>query len=216
MVIEEGHESSHGVSDCRCEHVTPGGPRGFDLISAAGLLGDRLSAADQDILAVGVGWDRTPWTPSEGIGPLGIRTMVVAVDGQRTGYTLIDGNNMDPGLRDHLRDRLLDTTDLDEYEIATTDTHVVNTVTANNQVGSALDHDRLASVIMGTVSAAEADIEPVSVGVGVEQATVTVFGNDRTETLASHANAVITMGGALAVSVIIAATAVSMLIFLFA
>jgi len=93
---------------------------------------------------------------------------------------------------------------------------VVNTVTANNQVGSALDHDRLASVIMGTVSAAEADIEPVSVGVGVEQATVTVFGNDRTETLASHANAVITMGGALAVSVIIAATAVSMLLFLFA
>jgi len=216
VLIVDAHNSNHGVSDHPIEHVTPGSPRGFDLISAAGLLGDRLSAADQDSLAVGVGWDRTPWTPSEGIGPLGIRTMVVAVDGQRTGYTLIDGNNMDPGLRDHLRDRLLDTTDLDEYEIATTDTHVVNTVTANNQVGSALDHDRLASVIMGTVSAAEADIEPVSVGVGVEQATVTVFGNDRTETLASHANAVITMGGALAVSVIIAATAVSMLLFLFA
>lgn len=142
--------------------------------------------------------------------------MVTAVAGQRTGYTLIDGNNMDPGLRDQLRETLLETTELDECEIATTDTHVVNTVAANNQVGAAIDHDRLAAVIAGTVEAAQADLEPVRVGVGLEQATVTVFGNDRTETLASHANAMITMGGALAVSVIIAATAVSMLIFLFA
>jgi Predicted membrane protein len=216
VLLVDAHNSNHGVSDHPIEHVTPGSPRGFDLISAAGLLGDRLSAAERSKISVGVGWDRTPWTLTEGIGPLGIRTMVMAVDGQLTGYSLVDGNNMEPGLRDALRERLLQMTELDEYEIATTDTHVVNTVTANNQVGAAIDQDRLLSVIAGTVDAAHADLEPVSVGVGVEQATVTVFGNDRTETLASHANAMITMGGALAVSVIIAATAVSMLIFLFA
>jgi putative membrane protein len=50
----------------------------------------------------------------------------------------------------------------------------------------------------------------------VERATVTVFGNDRTETLASHANAMISMGGALALSFILAVTAVSALIFFLA
>jgi putative membrane protein len=46
-----------------------------------------------------------------------------------------------------------------------------------------------------------------------ERAEVTVFGNDRTETLASHANAVVAMGGALALAVIATAIAVSTVIF---
>jgi putative membrane protein len=50
----------------------------------------------------------------------------------------------------------------------------------------------------------------------VERAEVTVFGNDRTESLASHANVAVSMGGALAGAVILAAMAVSLLIFLFA
>jgi putative membrane protein len=49
-----------------------------------------------------------------------------------------------------------------------------------------------------------------------ERAEVTVFGNDRTETLASHANAVISMGAALAAMVVLAAMAISVLIFFLA
>jgi putative membrane protein len=49
-----------------------------------------------------------------------------------------------------------------------------------------------------------------------ERAEVTVFGNDRTETLASHANAMISMGSALAAVFILAVFAVSMLIFFLA
>ncbi len=49
-----------------------------------------------------------------------------------------------------------------------------------------------------------------------ERAEVTVFGNDRTETLASHANAMISMGGALAAMFILAVTAISGLIFFLA
>jgi len=45
---------------------------------------------------------------------------------------------------------------------------------------------------------------------------VTVFGNDRTETLASHANAMVAMGGALAVSVVLLSVVLSVLIFLLA
>ena len=49
-----------------------------------------------------------------------------------------------------------------------------------------------------------------------ERAHVTVFGSDRTETLASHANAMLSMGGALAGAVILAAVAISVLIFFLA
>jgi putative membrane protein len=43
-----------------------------------------------------------------------------------------------------------------------------------------------------------------------------VFGNDRTETLPSTANAMVSMGGALAAAFILAVMAVSVLIFLVA
>jgi putative membrane protein len=49
-----------------------------------------------------------------------------------------------------------------------------------------------------------------------EHAEVTVFGNDRTETLASHANAMISMGSALAAAVILAVLTISALLFFLA
>jgi putative membrane protein len=49
-----------------------------------------------------------------------------------------------------------------------------------------------------------------------ETAEVTVFGNDRTETLASTANAMVSLGGGLAAAFIIAVMLISVLIFLVA
>jgi putative membrane protein len=186
------------------------------MIEAAGTAGRRLSTVDRGDLALGVAWDPTPWTAEEGLGPLGIRVAVVDVDGQETAYVLVDGNNMEPGLRGELLDALVAEGPVDAAEILTTDTHVVNTVEADNQVGAAIPWDRLAELVCDLVDEARADREPVEAGAATERATVTIFGNDRTETLASHANAVVAMGGAFAVSVVLAAVAVSVLIFLFA
>jgi putative membrane protein len=98
----------------------------------------------------------------------------------------------------------------------TTDTHIVNTVEADNQVGAVIDHDDLVALVSSLVEEALDDREPVSAGMATERAEVTIFGNDRTETLASHANAVVSLGGALAAAVILAAMAVSVLIFFLA
>ena len=148
--------------------------------------------------------------------PLGVRVAVADVDGHETAYVLVDGNNMEPGLRGELIDALVAQGPVDAAEILTTDTHVVNTVEADNQVGTAVPWDRLEALVCDLTDAARADREPVEAGAATERATVTVFGNDRTEALASHANAVVAMGGAFAVSVVLAAVAVSILIFLFA
>jgi len=85
----------------------------------------------------------------------------------------------------------------------TTDTHIVNTVEAVNQVGGAIPDDELIALIDELVDAAIDDLEPVEAGMASETAEVTVFGNDRTEMLASTANAVVSLGGALAAAFII-------------
>jgi putative membrane protein len=58
------------------------------------------------------------------------------------------------------------------------------------------------------------DLDPVEAGMASERAEVTVFGNDRTESLASHANAMISMGAPLAAAIILSVTVVSLLIVL--
>ncbi|ELZ27107.1 hypothetical protein C474_17204 [Halogeometricum pallidum JCM 14848] len=226
VLLVDAHNSNDGLSGPDLGHVTPGSKRSFDMITAAGRAGETLADAPRDDLSMGVAWEATPWTPAEGIGPLGIRVAVTEVDGQATAYVLVDGNNMEPGLRDAIVSDLTEAGEsdsalgddslLDVAEAMTTDTHIVNTVKADNQVGAALDKTELRERIVALTREALADVEPVEAGMAVERVEVTVFGNDRTETLASHANAVVAMGGAFAASIILAAMAVSVLIFLFA
>jgi putative membrane protein len=214
VLLVDAHNSNDGLSGPDLGHVTPGSQRSFDMITAAGEAGAALSDADRGDLRLGTAWDRTPWEPEEGIGPLGVRVAVTEVGETTTAYVLVDGNNMEPGLRDRILDALPDR--IDDGEAMTTDTHIVNTVEADNQVGAALPADELVALVREVTDEAIADLEPVSGGMATERCEVTVFGNDRTETLASHANAVVSLGGALAAAVILAAMAVSVLIFLFA
>ncbi|SEO44751.1 putative membrane protein [Halogranum amylolyticum] len=234
VLLVDAHNSNNGLDGPDLGHVTPGSRRSFDMIHAAGLAGEAIDDARRGDLSLGTAWDRTDWTPREGIGPLGVRVAVTEVADQTTAYVLVDGNNMEPGLRDRIVTALTDESAtqtatgravaadgaapraVDAVEVMTTDTHIVNTVEADNQVGAALDEDELLDRIADLVAEARADCEPVTAGMAVEEVTVTVFGNDRTETLASHANVAVSMGGAFAAAVILSAMVVSVLIFFLA
>ncbi len=211
-VFIDAHNCNDGLDGDAPGRIGPGSQRSFDLMAATGRLAARLAEAERAPLSVGVAAAETDWTPEDGIGPLGIRVAVFEVDGKRTVYVLVDGNNMDRGLRERITGAL----DADEAEVMTTDTHVVNTVSAANQVGDAIDTDRFVELIVELQTEAEADIEPVEAGLASERAEVTVFGNDRTESLAATANAMVQIGGALLLIVVVAAMAVSVLIFVFA
>jgi putative membrane protein len=210
VLLADAHNSNDGLDGADLGHVTPGSSRSFDMMSAAGETGDRLSTAPESELSVGVGHVETQWEPEDGVGPLGVRVMVTEVEDQRTAYILVDGNNMEPGLRGEILDAL---DGIDNAEVLTTDTHIVNTVEAENQVGGEIAWDDLIETVVTATERAVADLEPAEVGMATEHAEVTVFGNDRTETLASHANAAVQMGGALAASVIITSLALSALLF---
>jgi putative membrane protein len=168
---------------------------------------------NQHALRLGVAHEETPWEPEDGIGPLGVRVAVFEAGGHTTAYVLVDGNNMQPGLRERIVDTI-DTVDL--VEVMTSDTHIVNTVEAENQVGQEIPEADLVALVESLVERAAADLEPVEAGMESEQAEVTVFGNDRTETLASHANAMVSMGFALAGVFVLAVLSVSVLIFVLA
>jgi len=213
VMLVDAHNSNDGLEGGIIGHVTPGSPRSYDLFHAAAEAAEALGEAPRGPLELGTAWDPTDWTAAEGIGPLGIRVAVARVGDQTTAYVLVDGNNMEPGLRAYIVDAL---DAVDAVEVMTTDTHIVNTVESTNQVGEGVDWDELVTVVRRLVGAAIDDLEPAWAGMATEHAEVTVFGNDRTETLASHANAVISMGGALAGAVVIATVAISVLVFLFA
>ncbi|KAA9398461.1 DUF2070 family protein [Haloarcula sp. CBA1130] len=211
VLLVDAHNCNDGLEGDDLGHVVPGSQRSFDMLHGAGQLGSLLTDAETGQLRCGVAWDETPWEPEDGIGPLGIRVCVFEVNGQRTAYVLIDGNNMEPGLRQ----RIIDAAEgVDMMEVMTSDTHIVNTVEAENQVGQAIPEKEIVALIGDLVDRAIADLEPVEAGMASEQATVTVFGNDRTETLASTANAMVSMGGALAAAFILIVMTVSVLIFL--
>ena len=212
VAFVDAHNCNNGVTLDGAGRIDPGSRRSFDLMAATGRLAARLATAERGPLSVGVASATTDWTPEDGIGPLGIRVAVFEVDGRRTAYVLVDGNNMDCGLRD----AIVAVVDADEVEVMTTDTHVVNTVSAANQVGSAIENDRLVELVTKLVEEAETDLDPVEAGLATEQVEVTVFGTDRTEALAATANAMVQIGGALLLIVVAAAVAVSLLIFLLA
>ncbi|USZ69195.1 DUF2070 family protein [Halorussus salilacus] len=219
VMLADAHNCNDGLSDVEdLGHVYPGSERSFDLMEAARDAASELADTPQEGLRLGTAWDPTDWTPREGIGPLGVRVAVFEVGDHRSAYVLVDGNNMEPGLRDRIVAAVgADAAEpVDAVEVLTTDNHVVNKTKSENQVGAAISQGDLVALVEDLVIEASADLEPVEGGMASERAEVTVFGNDRTETLASHANAVISMGGALAGAVVLAAMAISVVVFFLA
>ena len=214
VLLVDAHNCNDGIENVTdIGHVYHGSERAFDMLEAARETGERLAGSPREPLRMGTAWEKTSWTPEDGIGPQGIRVAISEVGEQTTAYVLVDGNNMEPGLRDQIVDAV---DSVDRIEVMTTDNHVVNRVKSQNQVGVAIPQAEVVRRVDALVSRALDDLEPVEAGMATERAHVTVFGSDRTETLASHANAVISMGGALAGAVILAAVAISILIFFLA
>ena len=213
VLLVDAHNCNDGLEGGDLGHVVPGSRRSFDLLAGAGRIGKRLASLDQRPLRLGTAWDGTPWGPQEGIGPLGVRVAVLEAGDDLTAYVLVDGNNMEPGLREQLIGSL---DGVDTAEVMTSDTHVVNTVDAENQVGADLPEDELIDLVQSLVDSAIDDLEPVEAGMATERTEVTVFGNDRTETLASHANAMVPMATGLAAASVVGVLAISILIFLIA
>jgi putative membrane protein len=205
---------AHNCTAPYASSMWAGTKNSFDLISAIREASSRLIQLEplKSDIKLGIARRGPIFRRDEGMGDLGIQVALIEVDGQRTAYILVDANNMVPNLREIIVSALK----VDEAEVMTTDNHVVNSYSGINLLGFKGDNGILLKAIIELVDEAQANLEPVRVGMNTEQASgVSVFGSQKTAQLASTVNAIMAMGGALGISVIIASVAISLLLVIF-
>ncbi len=118
-----------------------------------------------------------------GIGPQGMRAVVVRAAGRTTAYLLIDGNNLVVGLRDPIVEAIQRVVDV--AEVMTTDNHVVHEVDGGvNPVGERYPRDRLVADAVEVVRRAVADLRPTEARFGeADVPSVRVLGPGHTARL---------------------------------
>ncbi|MFB0560576.1 MAG: DUF2070 family protein [Candidatus Lokiarchaeia archaeon] len=126
----------------------------------------------------------------EDIGPTGITVHVVEVEGQKAAYIIIDGNNMAPGLREKIIDAVKKN-GVDEAEVMTSDTHIVNAVSLTpqgyNAVGQVGDHKKLITIIVNMTKEASENVQPVKVAYSIKNAEkIKIIGEKQMQTLTTQ------------------------------
>ncbi len=163
--------------------------------------------------SIGYGRKPVPFSRVQGFGDLGVQVLAVEVGGRRTAYVLLDGNNMIQGARDALVERCLEL--VDEAEIMTTDSHVVNTVTGKNPIGHAVPIAELAPILERVLRAALADLAPTTVAASTAWCEgVVVFGSTRITQLASTVNAMLVFVAPLSLAILLLAFVLSVVAYL--
>jgi len=162
---------------------------------------------------IGVAHTVTPFTREQGFGDLGIQVLVTEVDNQHVAYILIDGNNMAAGVREFLLEKVL--TLVDDAEIMTTDSHVVNTITGKNPVGMNVKADEFLPFVMESVSAALNDLAPAEAAASTAQCEhIVVFGSNRISQLASTVNAMLVFVAPLSLAMLLLAFLLSLIAYI--
>lgn len=191
---------AHNCMDAMENGVFAGTQLAMVYVGAADAAFAGIAQKEQAGFSAGYAGRLLPFSRQEGFGDLGVQVLVVNAGGQKTAYVLFDGNNMQTGARDEIRRRLL--ARVDECEVMTTDTHVVNTVSGRNQVGLRIPVDAFFLLVEEAVLEALADAAPVrSAGATAWCPGIVVFGSQRISQIASTVNGM--MGFLLPVAIII-------------
>ncbi len=135
------------------------------VIDAKAALAAATAAAVTGPIEVGVAVRSGYSIGQDGIGPQGMRALVIRSGGRTSGYLLIDGNNLVVGRRAPLvaaLERIVDVA-----EVMTTDNHVVHEVDGGiNPVGERIPLARLVHDAEEVVTRARADLGAVEVRFG--------------------------------------------------
>ena len=154
-----------------------------------------------------------PFSRKEGFGDQGLEVLVIEAGEQKTAYVLIDGNNVQAGVRDILRTSVLNL--VEEAEIMTTDSHVVNVLSGKNPVGYHVDPELILPYLDQAVKEA---INNLSWGEAAGSTTlcerVRVFGSQRMVQMASTVNAMILFIPPLSAAVLLLAFLLSLMLYM--
>jgi putative membrane protein len=220
-IMSEGHRAfphvgfvdAHNCLTGDISYVTPASMVATEYLRASNLAFDETPNLPRYPLFAGIAHVAVPFTREEGFGDLGIQALVVRVNGQTTAYVLFDGNNMHEGVREVLRDRLLSM--VDEAEIMTTDSHVVNTVTGKNPVGMHVPAEEIIPFLDQALQEALADLSSAEAGGStIWGERVVVFGSQRIAQLASTVSTMLLFIPALSAAILLLAFLLSFIAYL--
>ncbi len=123
--------------------------------------------------------DLSPYRLSQGIGLGGAVVLLVEAQGELSAYITVDGNNMKAGFREKLLNELRQI-GVDEGEVMTTDTHMVNGIVPARlgyyPVGEAADEDEIIARIINGVNEARRSLEEAEVACTNGKVKVMVLG----------------------------------------
>jgi putative membrane protein len=160
VIMVECHNAFKGEGG----RILPGNREVFELMDAV----EKLNIPEKySSLKVGCSFDPMDEVSKEqGVGESGVKVMVVEVDDQKTGYILLDSNNMEIGFREKIIDGVVKL-GLDDAEIMTSDTHYVNALSGgHNPVGTKVP-DMILEKVFNSTKEAMQDLEEVSVACDV-------------------------------------------------
>lgn len=174
---------------------------------------EECRTASQFPFRVGVAHHTLPYSRKMGFGDLGIQVIVIDVEGQRTAYILIDGNNMALGARETLLDEVLRI--VENAEIMTTDSHVVNTITGKNPVGLNVPAAELTPHVIQALNTAIDNLTLAEAAASTAQCDrVVVFGSNTISELASTVNAMLVFVAPLSLAMLLLAFLLSVIAYL--
>ncbi|MBP2132971.1 putative membrane protein [Methanomicrobium sp. W14] len=211
-IMSEGHKRFNHIAfvdahNCMVEVASPVMPASltaYEYMKVCDLAGKESFNKKQENFEAGVSHIKVPFTREEGFGDIGIQVLVTRTNGNTTAYVLFDGNNMLNGVRKVLRDKILEL--VDECELMTTDSHVVNTLSGKNPVGYKIPADKILPYVLSSVKEAISDLSPASCGATTAWCEgIAVFGSHRISQLASSVNAMLTFIAPLGLAILLLA-----------
>ncbi len=186
-----------------------GDPSGYDLIEGVSILARKLSRSPTYPVKVGFGISERE---DEAIGPLGIRVCVMQIEDQKVAYVVVDGNNLEAGLREQIMSRLSSL--VDECEVMTSDNHSVNLVRGGfNPVGISVE-GLISDVVSATQEALD-NLDDAEVCLDMRMIEdISVFGPGKISEIVTTLNSMISMGKGFTAVLMIGVIALCFLIFI--
>lgn len=220
-IMAEGHSVSPDIlfvdaHNCSTKDMTPIHPAtavAREYLNASKMAFQRYSRMEAYPVKIGISQVAVPYSREEGFGDQGIQVLAVSAGDQITAYVLFDGNNVQEGVREVIRNKFIGK--VDDLEVMTTDSHVVNTVTGNNPVGLRIPVDSLLPLVEKGLTEALSEMDDAEVaGSTVECEKVVIFGSQRIAQLASTVNAMLSLIAPISIALLMLAFLLSLVAYL--
>ncbi len=195
------------------EPVLPASLAAHEYYRVCAQAAEDIASQPEYPLEIGTSKVDVPFSREEGFGDLGIQVFASRVNGNVMALILFDGNNVHEGVREEIIAEIGSI--VDECEILTTDSHVVNTISGKNPVGYRVPVRDIVPYVRKAVLMALDDLAPAEAAGGTGWVEgITVFGSQRISQLASTVNAMLIYVAPLGVAILLFAFLLSLIAYI--